>query len=103
MTDFQTTAQAIAYALGEPPDRVDWATAWVYDDGEVRYRDRDDEREARDDAAVTNVEAVVRKPSGAFPVRGFAAFRETRVLADGTQIINPWREAADLDAATTER
>lgn len=90
---FRTTAEAITYALGEPPQRVDWALAIVYDDGEVRYIDTLDEDEARTQAAAESLHLLVDGPVGhSGAVRAFPAFQEVRVLPDGTQIISPWTE-----------
>lgn len=93
-TSFAATAEAIAYALGEPPDRTDWAVAYVYDDGEVRYRELDDEQEARAEAERSTLAGLTRPVSGASAVRAYVAFRQTRVLLDGTQIVSPWLDAA---------
>lgn len=87
---FAATAEAIAYALGEPPDRTDWAVALIYDDGETRIQPADDETEARSRAEVATLEASTRKTSGTLPVAAYATFQEVRVLPDGTQIISPW-------------
>lgn len=93
-TTFRTTAEAIAYALGEPPQRVDWALAIVYDDGEIRYIDTLDEDEARERAAAKSLQLFVDGPVGhSGAVRAFAAFQEVRMLPDGTQIIGPWMPA----------
>lgn len=94
-TTFHDVAQAIAYALGEPPDRVDWAEALVYGDGEIRYLDTLDETDARDRAQVSNLEAITsdRAPGETDVVRAFPVYQEMRVLADGMQIISPWLNA----------
>lgn len=92
-TTFRTTAEEIAYALGEPPDRVEWALAYVYDDGEVRYIDMFDEDEARTRAQAEALQLLVDGPVGhSGAVRAFAAYQEVRMLPDDTQIINPWTE-----------
>jgi hypothetical protein len=94
-TKFRATADAIAYALGEPPQRVEWAFALVYvdtDGTEVRYFDADDEADARRVAEATNLKALERgRPGGgSVPDRAYPAYREHRELPDGTQIIGPW-------------
>ena len=76
-TTFRTTAEAIAYALGEPPDRVEWALAYVYDDGEIRYIDMCDEEEAHTRASAEMLRLLVDGPvghSGAVRARSSAAY-----------------------------
>jgi hypothetical protein len=96
---FRTTADAIAYALGEPPERVDWAIGYVWADGETTFCGMRDETEARRDADDINLGSAAITLSGrtdrSHPVRGFAAYREHRSLPDGTQIIGPWQAPAD--------
>lgn len=96
---FQTTAQAIAYALGEPPQAVDWAIGYLWPDGETTYCDARGERDARREAEDINFGAASHslRPNAdpSHPVRAWAAYRETRVLSDGMQIISPWTEAKE--------
>lgn len=98
VTNFEDTAKAITYLLGEPPTRVDWAVACVYaDPEEIRYRECDDETEARSDADGVTLDAILRgHDGGSMPVRAFPAYREVREMPDGTQIISPWRDATDI-------
>ncbi|MDG4792054.1 hypothetical protein O7626_40270 [Micromonospora sp. WMMD1102] len=96
---FRAAADAIAYALGEPPQRTDWAIAYVAADGETTFVPAVDEAEARRDADDINLGSASLALSGrtdrSHPVRAYAAFQEVRVLPDGTQIIGPWHAPAD--------
>jgi len=57
---------------------IGWAVAYVYDDGEIRYRHVDDEEEARAEASEVQLRNIVDGPStsGALPVTAYPAYRE---------------------------
>ena len=98
-TTFRSTADAIAYTLGEPPQQVEWAIGYQWPDGLITHAETRNEAEARRDAEDINIGAASNmlrdRPDPHHPVRSWAAYRETRMLPDGTQIISPWTEAKE--------
>ncbi|MFB6392672.1 hypothetical protein [Polymorphospora lycopeni] len=96
VTDFRTQADAIAYALGEPATHTEWAVAYHWPNHPTTHSPTVDRQAAAAEAEDLNLAVATVMLSGrldpTYPTRTAVAYRETRVLPDGTQIISPWKE-----------